>query len=295
VDRAWSLVLDPAKRSLREQWQLIRALRREKFDLAFNFAGVDRATILTALSGARWRVAHAVGRHHFWNRWLIPNWVPRQNHLLTVFEQRRQVLAACGLSLRPPRFDLKVDEPSSRWAASLVPEGAIHLSVNSAKPIKEWPLEHYATLLKTIWRDHSEARFVASAGAKDRERARLQQLHTSVNDPRLQILPENLSIAQLAAVLQRCRLHIGPDSGVVHLAMVLGVPTLSLVREQKDYQAWLPQGPGHQALTVPCSCTDRCILPGGSADRAVCLASIDPARVAALVGNQFRAGTLRQP
>ncbi|MDB6109122.1 MAG: hypothetical protein JWR69_872 [Pedosphaera sp.] len=293
VDQAWSLVLDPAKRTLREQWRLMQALRREKFDLAFNFAGVDRATILTALSGARWRVAHAVGRRHFWNRWLIPNWVPRQSPDLTVFEQRRQVLAACGITLTPARFDLCVDAASARWAEGVVPQGAIHLSINSAKPLKEWPLEHYAAMLTAIWQQQPGLRFVASAGAKDRERERLRQFHASVNDPRLQILPENLTIAQLAGVLQRCRLHIGPDSGVIHLAMVLNVPTLSFIREQKEYQAWLPPGPNHLALTAPCSCRDLCILPGGSADRAECLAQIDPARVAGIVCQQFGAGTPR--
>ena len=24
-------------------------------------------------------VAHAAGRYHFWNRWLIANWVPKQD------------------------------------------------------------------------------------------------------------------------------------------------------------------------------------------------------------------------
>src|ERR1700761_1915231 len=37
VDRAWPLVLDPRKRKTSEQWQLVRELRRQRYDVAFNF------------------------------------------------------------------------------------------------------------------------------------------------------------------------------------------------------------------------------------------------------------------
>src|SRR6266516_5404186 len=131
VDRVWPLELAPDKRTWREQWRLVRALRRERFDLAFNFGANDRAIIMTALTAARWRVAHAAGRDHFWNRRLIANWVPRQDPDLAVFEQRRQVLAACGFKLSAARFDLKLPAEATRWAANAVPEGAVHLSLNS--------------------------------------------------------------------------------------------------------------------------------------------------------------------
>ncbi len=79
-----------------------------------------------------------------------------------------------------------------------------------------------------------------------------------MGDSRLQILPDDLRIAHLAAVLKRCRLHFGPDSGVVHLAMALGVPTVALFREQKGYKGLMPLGPRHRPLTFPCK------LPGGA-------------------------------
>src|SRR2546421_1628605 len=108
VDRVWPLELAPDKRTWSEQWRLVRALRREHFDVAFNFGGNDRTIIMTALTGARWRVAHAAGRYHFWNRWLIANWVPKQDPVVTGFEQRRLLLAACGFKLSAARFDLTV-------------------------------------------------------------------------------------------------------------------------------------------------------------------------------------------
>jgi ADP-heptose:LPS heptosyltransferase len=287
VDRAWPVVLDPKKRSLREQWQLVRDLRRERFDVAFNFPGADRTTILTWLTGAPWRLAHEGGRRHVWNRWLIPNWAPRQDLDVTVYEQKRQVLAACGFKLQPPRFDLRVDDASIRWAEALAPRDALHISLNSATPFNEWPVEHYAALLQLLWKEFPDLRVVASGSAREREQARLQGLRTAVDDQRLQILPNNLRIAQLAAVLKQCRMHFGPDSGVMHLATALGVPAVALFREQKGYKGLIPVGPQHRPITFPCNCLEErkaaCLQSG----RAECFALIQPASVAEIMSGRL--------
>src|SRR6478752_6976798 len=49
VNRAWAIEMNPEKRTLRQQLQIVRGLRREQFDIAFNFNGADRTIILTFL------------------------------------------------------------------------------------------------------------------------------------------------------------------------------------------------------------------------------------------------------
>ena len=123
---------------------------------------------------------------------------------------------------------------------------------------------------------------LASGTCHPRERQRLQALAAQVNHPRLMILPGGLSLSQLAAVLRRCRLHIGPDSGVIHLALALGLPTISFFREQPGYLAWVPTGPAHHVLSQPCTCVDHRSPPCERSGRAECLARIVPGEVAAL-------------
>ena len=287
VDRAWSLEMLREKRSLREQWRVVRALRRERFDAAFNFSGADRTLFMAALSGARWRVAYPGGRRHFYNRWLVPCWAPLQDPNRLVYEQRRQMLADCGLALGPPRFDLRIDEADSRWAGSFVPPFALHVSVSSAKPTREWPLEHHVSLLRGLWVEWPQLHVLASGSAKDREQERLRALATEVRDARLHLLPEDLSIPRLAAVLRRCRLHLGPDSGVLHLAVALGIPTISFFREQGAYKAFMPTGPNHRVISMPCHCVDGRDAPCERLGRAECFARIQPAQVAALVAKQL--------
>ena len=279
VDRAWAFPLTPQSPPWWRHWDIIGALRREKYDAAFNFSGADRTIFLTALTGAKWRLAHEGGRRHFWNRWLIANWVPRQSQEIPVYEQRRQVLAAAGFSLEPARFDLRVPVKARESAAANIPANSIHLSINASAPLKEWPLENWAELAGLILKSDPAVQLVATAAANARESARLDRLAAAVPDARLLCLP-GLTIAQLAALLQRCRLHLGADSGVLHLAAALGVSTFTVFRKYPGLKEWLPPaGLQHKYLVAGCPCIDGgrndCLARG----RAECLGAISATEV----------------
>lgn len=293
VDRLWPVELAPGKRSLRQQFSIIRALRRERFDVAFNLGGNDRSIILTALTGARWRVAHQGGRFHFWNKWLIPHWVSRQSENLPVLEQRRQVLAACGFTLEAPRFDLSFETNDSGWAEVNVAAGSIHFSLNSANPLKEWPIAHYVSLARKLWQTQPSLRLVVSATSKAREQARLQEFISTLADARLQALPSVMSIGQLATALKRCVLHFGPDSGVVHLALALGVPTVSLFRDQPGFEGWLPRDSRHHYFLASCRCVDHRHSGCEPFAQAACLTAISPDSVAVQIQTLLARENLR--
>ncbi len=280
VDRLWPLELMPDKRSLSAQLRLLAGLRRERFDVAINLNASDRSIILTGLCGARWRLGLSGGRWHFWNRWCIPHWLPEPDPDLPVFEHHRRALAAAGLQLGDARFGLQVPPDAIAWAETAVPAGAIHLSLNSANPLKEWPVRRYRELVDLILRRVPEADFVLSGTRSAREQARLDAFFAESRDPRVKRLSAGLTIPQLAAVLTRCRLHVGPDSGVIHLATALGVPTVSLFRQRGGYRSWLPVGERHRHFLAPCTCEDdrgsRCEQAG----EPECLARLAAGEVA---------------
>jgi ADP-heptose:LPS heptosyltransferase len=290
VDRAWAFPLGPQSPPWWRHWDVIRALRREHFDLAFNFSGADRTLFLTALTGAKWRIAHLGCRQHFWNGLLIPNWVPRRPSDLPVYQQRRSVLAACGLSLGPAQFELRPNKADLVWASRTVPRAAIHVSLNSANPLKEWPVGHYVELLRILWQAKPELRFVATASPARREQERLAAFEQTVGDSRLIALQDRLTVSQLAAVLGRCALHIGPDSGVIHLAMALEVPTVSLFRQRGQFSGWIPPGDQHHAVLAPCTCLEDRGSACERAGRAACLAAVTPDRLAAVAMKQLQSG-----
>jgi ADP-heptose:LPS heptosyltransferase len=229
-------------------------------------------------------VAYQASRWHFWSPWLIADWVPREavSGELSVYEQRRSVLAACGFTLQPARFELSLPPAAKDWAAKAVPSGAIHLSINASAVLKEWPLDHWISLAQELLRAPN-AVLVATGSSQPREQERLQALAKAAKNERLRLLPAGLSIERLAAALHRCELHVGADSGVLHLAMALGVPTVSLFREYPERVAWLPRGDQHRHLSAPCACVNQKAPRCEGLGKAVCLETISPDRVAALV------------
>ena len=288
VTRAWAVELLPPKRSLGQQWRIVRALRREHFEVAFNFSGADRTLFMTALTGARWRVGYPCGRWHFWNRWLIPLWVPRRSDARPVFEQRRQVLADCGLELAPARFDLQIPHTVRDWAAAQIPAGAIHFSINASTHLKEWPLDNWIELARRLRRERTSLEIVATGSNHPRERERLEEF-AGASGISSQRFFSGLPVAQLGALLARCALHVGGDSGVLHMAMAIGTPTLSLFREYAELEEWAPRGPQHRRLIVKCPCIDQKRADCLERKNPICLAGLTCETVADAVKDQLEA------
>lgn len=271
VDRTWPLQRTPQGASWREQWRWIRQVRNEHFDVAFNFSGTDRTVFLTFASGARWRVAFAGGRRHFYNPWLIPYWIPRVDRTVHVAEQRRQVLAACGLQLGRLRYPIQLPGVALRWAEQSVPPGAIHLSINAGHGLKEWPLERWIELTQHLLQCPNLPSLVVSGSRQPREQARLERFFEVVRNPRVLPFAGSLSLAQLAALLGRCQLHIGADSGALHLAAVLGVKTVSIFRDYEGIGEWMPKGEDHRSIVASCQCVNQRVQPCQATGTPVCL------------------------
>ncbi|MCK4417065.1 MAG: glycosyltransferase family 9 protein [Candidatus Latescibacteria bacterium] len=75
--------------------------------------------------------------------------------------------------------------------------------------------------------------------------------------PRKPLMVENFSLTKLAALFQKCRVFVGNDSGITHIASAVGTPTVA-VFGPSDPRIWAPQGK-HTAVvksSFPCSpCT----------------------------------------
>lgn len=143
-------------------------------------------------------------------------------------------------------------------------------------------MENWIGLAKQLLAFDPQLQLAATASPQPREQARLQSLAQAVGSERLTTL-SGLSIAELAAVLQRCRLHVGADSGVLHLAVAVGLPTVSLFRDYFDASSWTPNGPAHRVFRAPCVCVNRREQPCAPAQRADCLAKLEVREVEAAV------------
>ena len=126
------------------------------------------------------------------------------------------------------------------------PGVAIHPGASG--PRKRWPASHFAEVGRSLSRDPN-CRHLLLEGPLDGEAVKEVRTGLAKDSVRWETVSiENLS--RLAAVLSRCRLYIGNDSGITHLAAALGIRTIALFLDT-DPRVWAPRGPRVEFLRRP--------------------------------------------
>ena len=113
----------------------------------------------------------------------------------------------------------------------------IVLHPGSGSKKKVWPLDRFRDLL-TYLQGNVPSRFLIVLGPA--EGPEVEKVF-EVGGPGTVVLGKGLSLLQLASVMEGCRLFIGNDSGVSHLAAALGIPTLTIFGPT-DPRVWSPRG-----------------------------------------------------
>ena len=129
---------------------------------------------------------------------------------------------------RAPRVD--ISGSVQRAAETTV---AIHPGSGSSR--KNWPLQRFAEVARRL---HAEGEDVSWIVGPAEEGIAL---------PPGAPVWRDLDLRSLAASLARCRLYIGNDSGVTHLAAACGCPTVVLFGGS-DPRVWLPRGRAMRAI-----------------------------------------------
>jgi heptosyltransferase III len=265
-------------------------MRRRWPDARIELAGNARASALVTAGGlldavhsqheGRWSALFAEGElpHDFgaWlagfdlvvNYWPDPdgalrNWFPlregQQFLTASAWPQRSpaaahycEPLAALGLETRSFFCGLERGLVIPGGLPARRPEvrhGAIALHPGSGSPRKNWPLERWAEFASALRRNHPDRERLIISGE-----AETDNLLANLGRPL-----RNRTLPELADELARCRLFVGHDSGVSHLAAACGVPCV-LLFGPTDPEVWAPpaahvtvirRGVDLGAITVP--------------------------------------------
>ena len=140
---------------------------------------------------------------------------------------------------------------------------AIHCG--SGSPQKNWPARDFAEI--ACWlRDTERFELALVQGIPDQ---RATTTVTAALSPYTPLSLRNLPLVRLAGVLRRCRLLLGNDSGISHLAAAVETPVVALFGPTSP-QVWRPLGPGVRVLrfseaTVPRvkEVVGEILMPGG--------------------------------
>ena len=280
VSRIW---LTPLRKPSPPWWQGLAQLceiRSQKYDAALSWIGSDRNLFGVGWSGAPERIARITGKNSWPAQLRLTHSIDGSDRSHPVFEQRHSFLRELGWEGKDPGWVFKIPDQARSTAAKITKKPYIHLSVNAAStPLNEWPLDDWAEVLRKIWIEVPQLEVLATGAGSERETARLGDLAALVRDSRLKVHTDRAAVPLLAAILEAAELHVGLDSGVLHLAVALGKPTVSLFRESVGRAGWAPRGSNHRVLVrdCPCNASGQSTCTGS---RALCLSKISVEEVA---------------
>jgi ADP-heptose:LPS heptosyltransferase len=201
----------------------LAAMREERFDIALQMFGAGHYSnpFLTRMgarlsAGARAEGAPALDR---WVPYCEPN-----NRRLALLEIA--ALAVAGTHL-PPLPELTVTEADRREAAAALPitkgERLVVLQPGATDPRRCWPAQRFAALGDRLAQAGMQVAVNGSAG----EAALVDAVAGNMRHP-VRSLAGKLGLGGLCGLLERAALVVSNDTGPLHLALALGVPSVGI-------------------------------------------------------------------
>ena len=285
---------------LQATWLTARRLWSRQIDMAIslrwnNDAPQAAAITLMYTSGARERVGYRDVPHD-----RIPYRVTDINRLITrgpvrsylkhEVELQLEILSSLGAAPSDAHVEIWTSKEDEDFARDVLSRAGVSetspliaVAPGAAWPFRRWPEERFIAL--GSWLQETYGANIAILAARN-ELAPARRIEHGLVKNQTVNLGGRTTIMQMAAVLRRCRLFIGNDSGPVHLAAGVGVPVVGFYGPG-EYERFRPWGVRHEAIRVglPCSpCSQECAfndprcIRGISLDRAkeVIAKKLDP-------------------
>ncbi len=136
------------------------------------------------------------------------------------------------------------------WAKKKIPDNSVTVFLGASIPERRLTKGQSTELIQKIF----EKGFCPTLLGGTDVRAIGLELEEELSDKRLKNFIGKISLEQSAALIQRSRLFIGTDSGLLHLACAVGTPTVAIFGPG-NLKKWAPQGPKHTIVTENVECS----------------------------------------
>jgi len=202
--------------------KFIRQLRKEKYDIVFDFQGRFRSAIFAWFSGCKKRIGMAPTQEittPFYTRRIAPSSV----HLVDFF---LDMVCEIGAKRAKVDFGLKpqpqaIAETQKILSAHQVNKASYAVFVPGATvEAKKWPIENFAVLADKVYKKYHCS--IAAVGIET-ERETAEELQELADVPVID-LAGRTNIRQLIALLAGAKIVVSNDTGPAHIAAALGVP-----------------------------------------------------------------------
>lgn len=225
------IVIEPDKyKGLSGYAQLIRELKKERFTLSITSTGTNpvKSGLLCFLSGIKFRSGENVGGKGFFYNLKIP--LDKDRHEV---ESNIQLIQSLGIEVKDRSLFVQRSEEDKKFARDLFVqyglEGKLVTGIHPGSGIhqagfKRWPRERFSQLADQL-SDRLEAAVMLFGGADEVELA--DDIKKMMHSEPI-VTSGKTSLAQTAALVEKCRLFISNDSGLLHVAGAVNTPAIAI-------------------------------------------------------------------
>jgi ADP-heptose:LPS heptosyltransferase len=228
-----------------KSWCLLKNIRRQKYDLVIDLFGNPRTALITFWSRAKYRFGFKFrGRSYAYN--ITAEGRGGEVHNV---EFNLDALRAMDIPIINKNLSLSVTVVHEEFAESFIrkhnidSKPIIGITLTGGWEAKRFKPPDYVKLMKMI-NELYDVNFILIWGNK-RELGDAEFIMQSC-EGNCYIIPDS-PIRYLGAIIKRCSIIIGNDSGPLHIAVAVGVPTLGIYGPTNPHL----QGPyGEKNLTI---------------------------------------------
>ena len=245
------VVLDvPRPKSWVNLWRRVRG----QYDITVDLQCLLKSGLVTWVANSPRRLGRAAGREgsRFFHTHLTPS-SGDQHYISQIYLEQCADLGLDRDDYVPEVFvgpDARA-EAAALWQELKLNDGTpvVALLPFASTPQREWPIERFAEVGDTLAAETGARCMIFGSGG---ERHRADQLASMMKSAPL-VIAGRTSLSLAIACLQRCKLALGNESGLVHCAFALGTPVVCLLGRSP-----LCQGPtGDRAVTLFSPCEFR--------------------------------------
>ena len=246
------VIIRPRHATWRQQWQLLRYIRRQRFELVIDLIGNPRSAVLTRLSGARHRLAFARFPRSLFYTMLVTHHHPVQEYTVAKRLRLLEPLGIRATDLIPilPYTQREQDEVATFLRTQAITSEDLLICIDPTHhvPTRQWPGAHFSALVDRL-SERLSARVLLLWGPG--EETQVQAIAAAARSHPV-LIPE-WNLRTLAALLAQADLFIGCNSAPLHIAVSQGVPTLTIMGATLSIN-WIPPEPQHRAVLAGLPC-----------------------------------------
>jgi ADP-heptose:LPS heptosyltransferase len=220
-------------------WKFFKA----GYDVLINLNGSQCSSYLSAATLAPYRLGRLNERPFPLRSRCFSHYIDFPYGTMHVAKQRYLALLEQGFPDAGFKYDITLPKEALRKleTLNLKNKGFIHISPFSSLDSKDLPLPLVAECLNSLHDSYPQLDHVISCAPNARETQGLESLLSLLDYQPSLTIKGTFSTLELAALIQKARLHIGADSGPMHLAALWETPTLIWTRnDPNSIIEWMP-------------------------------------------------------